>query len=209
MKVKIVLVVMISLACVSNSHAGFWDGITGTISHIKSGVKWIKQEVEVIQNIENNGAHIFEITDLKNYRVRRGGIKVCKRENRLIVGFYLSEKNINFYSQTFSDGRRKPIGFEIDVIDHSGVFKTDDIETIRMGPVNETERRVFYADNTMGDSGRTTHVFGVTNPSVLRKDRWYYVVFQFSNHTEFDGLARFTLQVQLVGDLRDLKAICH
>ncbi|MEA2007482.1 MAG: hypothetical protein U9O20_05010 [Patescibacteria group bacterium] len=69
-------------------------------------------EAIVLRAIEEQSPAVWGLNpdDIRTNKFvpKRGGIKVCKAEGKLIVGFYLSSNNIQFYSQTFSDGERKP-----------------------------------------------------------------------------------------------------
>ncbi|RWX50995.1 hypothetical protein VU01_12331, partial [Candidatus Electrothrix marina] len=74
----------------------------------------------VLRDIEEQSPDVWGIDiDDEKFIPKRGGIKVCKEQNMIIVGFYLSGSNIDFYKQEFSDGKRKPLGFEIDINDVS------------------------------------------------------------------------------------------
>lgn len=65
---------------------------------------------DVLGNIEEQSpnAWSFDSSD-DDFVPKRGGIKVCKSENQLIIGFYLSQNNFDFYNQKFSNGERKPL----------------------------------------------------------------------------------------------------
>lgn len=182
-------------------------GNAGLVSSVITGIQSIVTYPEraLVTEIENEGKDVFEIEgNLKDYKPQRGGIKVCKAENVLIIGFYLSQKNIDFYNQKFSDGQRKPIGLEIDVIDNNKVFKHSDLESVTISTQSGNSfNGEFYLDNPICDLG-TVHTIGIGNPSNLTPNQWYYVTFQFSDHKEV-STATFQLQEQLVGDVWNLR----
>ena len=128
----------------------------------------------------------------------RGGIKVCKAEKKIIVGFYLSDDDIEFYNQTFSDGSRKPIGFEIEVVDYSGVFNRDNIT----GYEESFSQSVRYDDNAQLDDNSIYSVC-INDPTKLESNKWHTVEIKFSDYNDV-ALATFAVQVQLVGDIRKL-----
>lgn len=154
----------------------------------------------VLGGIEDQSPAIWDIEVNDDYVPQRGGIKVCKAENTLIVGFYLSEKNMEFYVQKFSDGQRKPLGFEIDVIDHDRVF---DDEPAWVGTSSSLLPAVLYEENHLADN-RRIHTVAVRTPTQLNSEKWYFVAFHFSGHNEKTP-GKFEIQVQLVGDMEKLR----
>jgi len=188
-------VLVVTLLTVGNAQANLIDK---AIDIAYAVITW--PERALVTRIENEGLDVFQIQDRDDFIVRRGGIKVCKAENRLIIGFYLSPKNVQFFQQTFSDGQRKPIGLEIDVTDSNEVFKYSDLQEIEITTDGGNSLDAgFYSDNPICDLG-TVHTIGIANPGNLTPNQWYYATFQFSDHKEV-ALAEFQLQVQLVGDL--------
>lgn len=130
------------------------------------------------------------------YIPKIGGIKVCKTEKKVIVGFELSDDNISFYSETFPNGKRKPLGFEIDIYDRSGVFHRDNIVRIS----STFSKSEMYEDNYMLDNDDKLYTLGINNPARLGVG-WHYVTFQFSKCSDVP-LATFEVVVQLVGNVR-------
>ncbi len=154
----------------------------------------------VLSNIEDESPDVWDIDINNEYIPQKGGIKVCKAENVVIVGFYLSDDNIDFYKQTFSDGRRKLMGFEIDIIDHSGVFDSDDLEDVQVYGFFGNLR---YDDNYQSDSVNK-YTLAINDPSKLTANRWYTATFPFKKHSNVD-VAKYEVQVQSVGDVYSLK----
>lgn len=154
----------------------------------------------VLEDIENESPGVWGISINNNYVPEKGGIKVCKAENNVIVGFYLSEENLNFYRQTFPDGRRKPIGFEMEIKDRSGVFNRNDLVSIT---TNSFSSSLVYVDNYQLDGG-DNYTLAINNPSELEANKWYTVTFHFNKHVDV-SLATYEVQVQLVGDVRKLR----
>jgi hypothetical protein len=158
---------------------------------------------DVLNKIESQSPDVWDFSSSKNDFVpARGGIKVCKAENRLIIGFYLSQKNLDFYNQKFLDGKRKPLGFEIDIVDDTNgksVFDNDDYDIVD----NELPSGVLYRENHMGDN-QETHTLAIDNPTQLNVRQWYTVTFQFPDHQEITS-GTFQIQVQLVGNMEKLR----
>ena len=160
----------------------------------------------VLDAIESDSAGIwgFDVTKTSysnTFVPSKGALKVCKAENTVIIGFYLSEKNLAFYRQTFADDTRKPLGFEFDVIDHKKVFDPKHIVSVK----HSFNPNVVYTDSGFGDSyARTTYGVAVKDPAALQPNRWHITTIRFSDHTEVNQ-GDFTVQVQLVGDLRKLR----
>ena len=157
----------------------------------------------ILNDIVEESPQVWGITDSESgaglrFVPDRGGIKICKAENKIIVGFYLSDDDIAFYNETFSDGRRKPIGFEIEVVDYSGVFNSKNIIDY-----NESfSQEVRYDDNAMLDN-KNIYSVCINDPTKLEANRWHTVEIVFSSHTNID-LGTFAVQLQLVGDIRKL-----
>ncbi len=149
---------------------------------------------------ESPGVWGVEGVELSQYIPEVGGIKVCKAEKQVIVGFKLSQRNIDFYSQAFADGTRKPMGFEIDIYDHDGVFHRDNIIDIST-TFSESAR---YDDNYMLDNDDKLYTLGINNPTRLGVG-WHYAIFYFSDYVDV-SLATFEVGVQLMGDICALEA---
>lgn len=157
---------------------------------------------ETLEMIEEQGPGVWDV-DGSSWRFvpDKGGIKVCKAENKIIAGFYLSDDDVSFYNQTFPDGNRKPIGFEFDIIDHSGVFDNDDI--VSMIVSDGIPDGVRYDENNMLDGGGAFAV-NINDPTKIAPNTWHYVTINFADHVDLDP-ATFEVQLQLVGDIRKLQ----
>lgn len=175
--VALVLFVLAPIICLANPIEGY------ILDRIKS---------------QSPGIWDFNIND--NYIPQRGGIKVCKDQNKVIVGFYLSQENHDFYNQKFSNGERKPLGFEILITDYSEVFNRDNLITYY---TSFPDVPVRYDENYLDDPD-SAHVLAISNPALLGTNQWHTVTFWFSEHADVN-LARFAVQIQLVGDLYALK----
>ncbi len=172
---------------------------------LESAITW--PERALVAKIEQEGSGVFKLTgNIDDFRPRKGGIKVCKAENKLFIGFYLSQKNIDFYKgQVYEDGERKPVGLEIDVTDDNKVFNFADLQSVTIVSAGGNSFDAdFYLDNPICDL-KTVHTIGIANPGNLTPNQWYYAEFQFSKHNEVSQ-ARFQLQVQLVGDVWNLRS---
>ncbi|RWX50853.1 CARDB protein, partial [Candidatus Electrothrix marina] len=158
----------------------------------------------VLRDIEEQSPDVWGIDiDDEKFIPKRGGIKVCKEQNMIIVGFYLSGSNIDFYKQEFSDGKRKPLGFEIDINDVSGVFNRNDITSV----VTSFPDYLRYEDNPMGDDEHL-YTLAINDPTVFMKKVWHLAAFHFSDHIDISR-ATFEVQLQLVGDVRKLRDDYH
>lgn len=155
----------------------------------------VAMELKLIDK-ESPGVWGVENVSLRKYIPKIGGIKVCKTEKKVIVGFELSDDNISFYSETFPNGKRKPLGFEIDIYDRSGVFHRDNIVRIS----STFSKSEMYEDNYMLDNDDKLYTLGINNPARLGVG-WHYVTFQFSKCSDVP-LATFEVVVQLVGNVR-------
>jgi len=174
--------------------------LMGVILMLCVSQAWASWQSTILEKIKNEGPNVWEIdTSNKNYAPLRGGIKICKVENKIIAAFYLSDENIEFYNQKFSDGNRKPIGFEFDIIDHSGVFRNNDIISIEPSFSED----VRYDENNMLDSSGV-FAANIKDPTQLSANMWHYITFNFSEHTDID-LATLEVQMQLVGDIKKLQ----
>lgn len=110
-------------------------GISDAVSYLADLLHDTVEEVTTVTDrIEAQSSDIwdFEIND--DYIPQKGGIKVCKAENTVIIGFYLSQENMNFYNQQFSNGMRKPLGFEMVIIDHDKVFRRGNLSHYTYDP---------------------------------------------------------------------------
>lgn len=154
----------------------------------------------LVKPIVEESLNVWGISDSNDFIPHRVGIKVCKAENTVLVGFYLSQRNIDFYRQKFSDGKRKPIGFELDVIDRSGVFVRDNLESI--GYNASVLLSTSYVENYMLD-GEDNYTVTVNNPSIIPSNTWMFWKFKFSKHREINP-AEYEVQAQLTGNLRTL-----
>lgn len=152
-----------------------------------------------LEDIEDQSPGIWEISINDNYVPKKGGVKICKLENRIIIGFWLSQKNFDFYNQTFSSGERKPMGFEIDIIDYSGVFDNGRYSIID----DNLPSGVIYYDNHIDDD-KNVHTLAINNPTKLEIEKWYYATILFDDHREIYS-AKFEIQIQLVGNLDDFR----
>ncbi|NCU41372.1 MAG: hypothetical protein EOM19_01445 [Candidatus Moranbacteria bacterium] len=153
------------------------------------------------KDIEEESPAVWEIdtsTSGDHFIPHRTAIKVCKRENKIIVGFYLDQANIDFYRQKFPDGKRKPIGFEFDVHDNSKVFNRDNLKSVSRPPAG-----ISYVDNYLSDD-KHLYTLAIKDPSELVPNRWVLSSFTFSEHKEVSS-AIFEVQVQLVGNIRTLR----
>jgi hypothetical protein len=135
----------------------------------------------------------------KGYVPRAGGVKICLSENTITFGFKLSESNISFYKQEFSSGKRKPLGFEIELIDYNEVFDEDDL----LGLTVSFSSSIFYFEAYESDS-QAKHTVGISDPTKLKSDEWYFVSFVYRRHKTVSQ-AHFAAQTQLVGDIKKLK----
>ena len=87
-------------------------------SFVSKGLK----EAGFAVDVAEDGVDALGIQNIAQFKLRRGGIKVCKAEKQLIVGFYFTQKNSDFYRQDIKENHRMPLGLEIDVIDYNNVF---------------------------------------------------------------------------------------
>lgn len=156
----------------------------------------------ILDKIEKDSPVIWEIESTGKYYVPKiGGIKVCKAENKLIVAFCLTkesdDKISSLYKKEFSSSKRKPMGFEIDVIDYDNVFSEKDLINVSCPGVS-TYNEAYMADEN------NVHTLAVGDPSNLQPGILYIATFKYKKHNEVPQ-ARFAVQVQLVGDLYALK----
>ena len=209
MKKCTVLIVLFGIMLLVNMPIAQAEGKFGkAIELIESAITW--PERALVTQIEQQGANVFKLTgNVNDFRPRKGGIKVCKAQNKLFIGFYLSKKNIDFYKgQMYEDGERKPIGLEIDVTDDNKIFDLADLQSVTIfSKEGNSFNAGFYLDNPISDL-KTVHTIGIANPGNLTPKQWYYAEFQFSKHNEVSQ-ARFQLQVQLVGDVWNLRSNYH
>ena len=152
----------------------------------------------VLQDIENQSPGVWGIDNSEDFIPHRTAIKVCKAENTIFVGFYLSQNNIDFYRKTFPDGRRKPIGFELDIHDLSKVFARSDLTSESRRPAGMS-----YDDNYMGDDDHT-YTLAIKDPTRVAPNTWVFGKFKFSKHQDIAS-ATFEVQAQLVGNVRTLR----
>ncbi|MGB2791128.1 MAG: hypothetical protein WBC29_01075, partial [Candidatus Moraniibacteriota bacterium] len=169
-----------------------------------SGPAWADSYIEdiVLYYLKKESLGVWGIDDSDDFIPHRTAIKVCKAENTVFVGFYLSQKNIDFYRQTFSNGKRKPIGFEIDVFDQSTVFARSDL--ISLGYSSSTLSGISYIDNYLGDSDNR-YTLAINDPTNVSPNTWMFWKFKFSKHREVSP-ATYDVQVQLMGNLRTLRS---
>ncbi|MFC1638012.1 hypothetical protein ACFL2R_01170 [Patescibacteria group bacterium] len=153
----------------------------------------------ILSDIEEESPGVWGIEINDHYVPERGGIKVCKAENKVIVGFYLSDDNMSFYKQEFSSGNRKPIGFEFLIIDHSGVFNRDNVLSIETDFPGDLR----YDENYQWDESNR-YTLAINDPSQLDINKWYTATFRFSSHVDVSE-ALFEVVIKLVGDVRTLK----
>lgn len=154
------------------------------------------------EDIERESPGVWGISDSDDFIPHRVGIKVCKAENTVFVGFYLSQRNIDFYRQTFSDGKRKPISFEIDVNDISGVFARSDIDLGRAS-VSPGIASVVYRDNYQLD-GDHVYTLAINDPTKVPPNTWMFWKFTFSKHKDVSP-ATYDVYAQLTGNVRRLR----
>ncbi|MCA9365241.1 MAG: hypothetical protein KC736_05090, partial [Candidatus Moranbacteria bacterium] len=153
----------------------------------------------ILEKVENQSPSVWDFSDSsENFIPHRVGIKVCKAEKKIITGFYLSQDNLDFYRQKFSDGKRKPMGFEFDIHDLSGVFSRSDLEDVYL----HLPHSVWYPDNHSEDEDNL-YTVAINDPSKLEKGKWYLVELRFSKHVDVSS-ATFQVYIQLVGNLREL-----
>ncbi len=167
MRRLIVLVVLMLLILINMPTIVQAGKIGKVINLLESIVTW--PERTLVTKIEQEGSSVFRLTgNIDDFRPRKGGIKVCKAENKLFIGFYLSQRNINFYKgQVYEDGERKPVGLEVDVTDDNKVFDFADLQSITIVSAKGNSFDAgFYLDNPISDL-KTVHTIGIANPGNL------------------------------------------
>ncbi|MEA2007479.1 MAG: PKD domain-containing protein [Patescibacteria group bacterium] len=202
---KIVLVMAIFLLIIPTSAYAL-GGYSNAISYLADLLGDTIEEVTTVTNrIEAQSPDIwgFEVND--DYIPQRGGIKVCKAENTVFVGFYLSPENMDFYNQQFSNGTRKPLGFEMVIIDHNKVFRRGYLSHYTFIPDTSDIQSVRYNEVYASDITLDRYTLCISDPTKLQVNKWYIVEFHFWHHEEFAHNATFEVQVQLVGNLYELK----
>lgn len=182
-------------------------GISDAVSYLADLLHDTVEEVTTVTDrIEAQSSDIwdFEIND--DYIPQKGGIKVCKAENTVIIGFYLSQENMDFYNQRFSNGTRKPLGFEMVIIDHDKVFRRGNLSHYTYDPNTADIWGVRYNEVYTSDTTFDRYTLCISDPTKLQVNKWYTVAFHFYGHQEFEHNSTFEVQVQLVGNLYKLKS---
>lgn len=161
----------------------------------------IIKETPKVWEISNDDIHVDG--DIL-YVPYKGLFKVCKEEGVIILGFIFSKKQIEFYNQRFSQSyysnKRKPIGVEMEIIDHSKMFNRNDLFLIDTNIANE----LTYIDNYQADPDFYNYTLAINNPGELKPGKFYFAVFNFTQYSDqYSG--EFELQIQLTGDMRSLK----
>src|SRR6056297_3463035 len=72
-----------------------------------------------VEDIENESSEIWDLSN-SGWTFKTGVVSTCFDKGKVRIEFVYSEGNKNFYEQTFSDGERKPLGFEIELKDFGG-----------------------------------------------------------------------------------------
>jgi len=151
-----------------------------------------------VEDIENESSEIWDLSNT-GWTFKTGVVSVCFDSGKVRIEFVYSEGNKNFYEQTFSNGERKPLGFEIELKDLSGTLLSSKLYPSKDNIPDDAQ----YEDTSLGDSGKSLTV-AISDPTKLSENELYWAEFDCSELTSKNAIT-FSLQVQLTGDLNKLR----